>query len=226
MSVTRAARRAQDGGFAFAVRALMMPFAAGSADPLCKAAAAAGRALIISSTGSRQPITPVDIGRMAVPPASKPSAAAAAAHTCSDASTPPAAHTFDILLFTTTACSGAPAASRARPTFTGAPGKRLRVKTAAYSVVGSSSAITVRFIVALAEASSSAGEKVKPEVPTRKPRGRGAVASVCRYEASSAWQHAVTCARPRACRPPRAAPTSEAPSAAGTESKSSVRIAI
>ena len=79
-----------------------------------------------------QPITPVEHGMTEAAPPARPSASAAAAQTASETATPsPAAHTFEILLFTTIACSGAPAASRARPTVTGDPQKALRVKQAA-----------------------------------------------------------------------------------------------
>ena len=82
--------------------------------------------------GRRQPMTPVDSGRTASRPPGMPSVDATAAHTRSLASTPsPAAHTFEILLFTMTACTGFWLKRRSRMTLIGAPGKRLRVITAA-----------------------------------------------------------------------------------------------
>ena len=54
----------------------------------------------------------------------------------------------------------------------GAPGNGLRVKTAAKSGVGSSSAISVSVI--LAGFGASVGVNAKRLVPTRNPRGRAA----------------------------------------------------
>src|SRR5688572_9097704 len=57
----------------------------------------------------------------------------------------------------------------------GAPGKALRVNTAAKSGVGRSSASRVR--VMRAGLGASAGVKANEAVPTRKPAGRGACVS-------------------------------------------------
>ena len=81
-------------------------------------------------------------------------------------------------------------------TFTGAPGKRFRVKTAAQSSVGASSASSVRFISAVAAPPSSAGSKLKLAVPLRKPAGSLCGSSAARYAASLLYLSG-------ACRPDR-----------------------
>ena len=153
-----------------------MPSAAGSTDPAVSAATSRGSAASISSTGSRHPITPVELGRTSG--GRKPSSRAVAAHNRSAASTPPGAQTLEILLFTRIAPS-AGSASRRRPMRTGAPGKAFRVKTAAKSGVGRSSAMRVSVISA--GLGTSRGVKAKRVVPTRKPAGNPAcVASQAR----------------------------------------------
>ena len=84
----------------------------------------------------------------------------------------------EILLLTMMALRvGSP--SRWRPTITGAPGKALRVKTAAKFGVGRSSAMRVSVI--FAGLGASRGVKSNRAVPTRKPAGSAACA------ASHAW---------------------------------------
>ena len=100
----------------------------------------------------------------------KPRAVAAAAHTVSLSDTPPGAHTLEILLFTTIACT-AGASSRDRPISTGAPGSAFRVNMAAKLGVGSSATMSVRFMRA-SFVGSSAGWNANPPTPTRNPRGR------------------------------------------------------
>ena len=146
-----------------------MPSAAGMMLPPASASRAFGSAATISSTGSPQPITPVEQGSTSS--AFRPSSPPAATHRASLASTPPGAQTLEILLLMRMAPSfGAP--KRRRPTITGAPGKALRVKSAAKSAVGSSSAINVS--VMRAGLGASLGIKSNRALPTRKPCGRAA----------------------------------------------------
>ena len=99
--------------------------------------------------------------------------------TRSAASTPPGAQTLEILLFTRIAPS-AGSARRRRPITIGAPGKALRVNTAAKSGVGRSSTISVSVISA--GLGTSRGVNAKRVVPTRKPAGnRACVASQARW---------------------------------------------
>ena len=149
---------------------VQMPRAAGMTESLCSVAAVAGIAATSASTGMRHPMMPVEHGKTSDGDAS-PSARAAPAHTASADATPSGAHTLLILLLITIACSAPPAASRARPTITGAPGKALRVNSAATEGVGASSAINVAVICAV-RPGISAGEKENVDAPTRKPRGR------------------------------------------------------
>ena len=115
-------------------------------------------------------MTPVEQGSTASAPPGSLSAAAAAAHTASDAATPsPAAQTFEILLLTTIACSAGDSASRLRPTVIGEPHRALLVKQAAKCCEGSSSTIIVRFMTD--GSGASCGTKLKPPVATRKPAG-------------------------------------------------------
>ena len=186
----------------------MIARAAGSSESPCSDSASSGIANTIESSGSRQPITPVEHGSTASPPLS-PSDAAAASHTASASPTPvPSAHTFEILLFTRIACSALPSDSRLRPILIGAPQKALRVKTAAQLDVGLSSTTAVRFIVAVIFASF--GVNVKPLVPTRKPAGSSAIASRAARCASSDANSVGAAARtadraaPRACTGDRA----------------------
>mmetsp|Transcript_27628 Transcript_27628/g.86402 ORF Transcript_27628/g.86402 Transcript_27628/m.86402 type:complete len:464 (-) Transcript_27628:13-1404(-) len=162
---------------------VMMARAAGSMLSRCSSAAAAGTASAISPTGSRQPITPVEAGSTDEAPPGSESASAAAAQTASESPTPSLPeHTFEILLLTTMACRSPPAASRFRPTVTGAPQKAFLVKTAAQLLEGASATMSVRFIVARVPSAASAGEKRKPAVPTWKPDGSVAsAASACSY---------------------------------------------
>mmetsp|Transcript_82120 Transcript_82120/g.163560 ORF Transcript_82120/g.163560 Transcript_82120/m.163560 type:complete len:331 (-) Transcript_82120:27-1019(-) len=163
---------------------VMILRAAGRAEPRRSASAASGRASSMRATGRRQPMTPVESGSTASAPPSSLSASAAPRHTSSLAATPsPAAQTLEILLLTTRACKALPAARRCRPTLTGAPGKRFWVKVAAQLSVGWSSAMSVRFMTAVAP-SSSAGENVKPHTPTRKPSGSCCVSSCCKCASS------------------------------------------
>ena len=121
---------------------------------------------MIASTGSPQPMTPVELGSTEA--GATPRSRAASAQIRSEAAAPPGAQTFEILLFTMTAESaGSP--SLARPTMTGAPGNAFLVKTAAKSGDGRSSAIRVSVI--LAGFGASAGVKSNRAVPTRKPAG-------------------------------------------------------
>src|SRR3954471_16432058 len=99
----------------------------------------------MASAGSDQPITPVELGRICV--GANPSAFPVATQIRSEASTPPGAHTLEILLLMITAASDG-SASRLRPMITGAPGNALRVNIAANAVVGSSSTIIVSVILA------------------------------------------------------------------------------
>ena len=148
----------------------MIARAAGSALPPCSPAATPGSASTICATGSPHPMTPVEHGSTDSAPPGSSSAAAAAAHTASDAPTPsPAAHTLEILLLTTIACSAGDSASRFRPTVIGEPQSALLVKQAAKCSEGASSTIIVRFMVDGIGASS--GTKLKPPVATRKPAG-------------------------------------------------------
>src|ERR1017187_6924686 len=107
-------------------------------DPPESAETAAGRARSIASTGRPQPMTPVELGRTEV--AGTPRRRAVSPQILSAASTPPGAHTFEILLLMMIAAiPGSP--SRLRPTVTGAPGKAFLVNTAAKSGLGLSRAI-------------------------------------------------------------------------------------
>src|ERR1039458_2038777 len=96
-----------------------MPSAAGKIEPPDRAAAAAGKAAEIASTGRHHPITPVELGQTSA--CESPSSRAVSAQTRSAAASPPGAQTFAILLLTMIAPS---AGSRRRrlPTMTGAPG--------------------------------------------------------------------------------------------------------
>ena len=127
-------------------------------------------------------MTPVEEGRTSS--GARPSAAAAAAQTRSAASTPPGAHTFETLLFTTTAPSRAPSRRR-RATRMGAPGKALRVSLSANAGVGRSSATSVS---AMRDGfGTSTGVNSSRAVPTRKPAGSAAcVASQARCSAGPA----------------------------------------
>ena len=154
-----------------------MPSAAGRTEPPASAATAAGRAAVIASTGSPQPITPVELGRICCAP--KPRRRAVSAQMRSLASTPPGAHTLEILLFTTIAAS-AGSSSRRRPTSTGAPGMAFFVNNAAKSGEGSSRTMSVSVI--FAGLGASQGVNSKRVVPTRKPAGSAAcVASQARW---------------------------------------------
>mmetsp|Transcript_43035 Transcript_43035/g.84589 ORF Transcript_43035/g.84589 Transcript_43035/m.84589 type:complete len:201 (+) Transcript_43035:785-1387(+) len=145
-----------------------------SPPPAASSTAAAGTTSPASSSaGSRHPITPVLLGSTAAAPPANPKAAAAAAHTRSVAAAPsPPAHTFDTLLFTASAWIGAPDARRARPTVTGAPGKRLRVNTAPHTSVGTSRATRVHWILRAPMAGASTGMKRPGALPHRNPAGR------------------------------------------------------
>jgi hypothetical protein len=163
-----------------------MPSAAGRIEPPASEATAAGSAVTIASTGSVQPITPVEHGSTAR--GARPSSRAVSAHTRSLAATPPGAQTLEILLFTMIAPSaGSP--SRERPTITGAPGNAFFVNIAAKSAVGFSSATSVSVI--FAGFGASRGVKSKRVVPTRKPAGSAAcVASHARCSerfAKTSW---------------------------------------
>lgn len=146
-----------------------MPSAAGSTDPAASAAAAWGRCAMMSSDGSPQPITPVELGSTAV--AGRPRSLAVSTQTRSDVSTPPGAQTLEILLLMMIAPS-AGSASRLRPTITGAPGNAFFVNIAAKSGVGRSSAMRVSVI--FAGFGASFGMNSKRVVPTRKPFGKAA----------------------------------------------------
>mmetsp|Transcript_40050 Transcript_40050/g.87458 ORF Transcript_40050/g.87458 Transcript_40050/m.87458 type:complete len:238 (+) Transcript_40050:893-1606(+) len=169
----------------------MIPLAKGKAFS-SRESLAAGIAAIISATGSRQPMTPVEQGRTAEFPPSSPSALATPSQTSSLAATPsPAGNTLEILLFTTTACSGFPSASLLRPTMTGAPGMAFLVKTAAQSSVGLSRQIRFRFMGRTFPV-ISAGENLRPAAPTRKPWGN--IKSASCWENSSSEPHSrVSC---------------------------------
>src|SRR6185436_5157815 len=160
----------------------MIPSAAGKAEPGASAAIAAGTAPSMASTGRRQPMTPVELGSTWRGSSFRPSATPAQIR--SAMATPSGAQTLEILLLTVTAPRlGSP--RRWRPTSTGAPGKALRVKTAAKSVVGRSSASNVR--VMRAGLATSKGVKANEVVATRKPAGSGAcVASQARCSACDA----------------------------------------
>mmetsp|Transcript_38510 Transcript_38510/g.103230 ORF Transcript_38510/g.103230 Transcript_38510/m.103230 type:complete len:310 (-) Transcript_38510:215-1144(-) len=111
---------------------VQMPSAPGTADSACKLWTAAGTAAFISSTGRRQPMTPVEHGSTAPAPPARPRASATAPHTASLAASPsPPGQTLDTLLLTTIACRGFLSASRRRPTRTGQPGNALEVNTSA-----------------------------------------------------------------------------------------------
>jgi hypothetical protein len=112
-------------------------------------------------------MTPVELGR--IWPGAMPSAPATPAHRRSAVATPSGAHTFEILLLTTIAPRDG-SSRRRRPMMTGAPGKALRVKTAAKSGVGLSSAMRVRFMAA--GLGTSTGTNSKRVEPTRKPAGK------------------------------------------------------
>src|ERR1017187_8187212 len=137
---------------------------------------AVGTAANVASMGRRQPMTPVELGKIWL--AAMPSALATPAHRRGAVVTPSGAHTFEILLLTTMAPRDG-SSRRRRPTMTGAPGKALRVKTAAKSAVGLSSTMRVRFMAA--GLGTSTGTNSKRAVPTRKPAGRMA------WVESQAW---------------------------------------
>ena len=141
-------------------------------EPGLSEATACGSAAMIWSAGNRQPITPVELGNTSV--GFSPRAAAAAAQSFSEVSTPPGAHTLEILLLTMIAPSFG-SARRLRPTITGAPGKAFFVNIAAKSAVGLSSAMRVTVI--FAGFGTSMGVKSKREAPTRNPRGSAALAA-------------------------------------------------
>src|SRR5471030_1682375 len=122
-----------------------MPSAAGMTEPPASAPTAAGSAATIAPTGRLQPITPVEEGRTCE--GERERSRAASAQTRSASATPSGAHTFEILLLMTIA-PRAGSFRRFLPTTTGAPGKALRVKTAAKSGVGRSSAMIVIVILA------------------------------------------------------------------------------
>src|ERR1700690_253689 len=141
-------------------------------EPPASAPTAEGRQAAMASTGSPQPMTPVEQGRIS--PGAIPRSPAASEQTRSDASTPPGAHTLETLLLITIAPSlGSP--SLRRPTTTGAPGNAFLVNTAAKSGEGVSSAMRVSVIVA--GFGASAGVKANLAVPTRKPAGSAACAA-------------------------------------------------
>jgi hypothetical protein len=102
-------------------------------DDAVSAAAACGRASIIGSTGRLQPMTPVEEGNTCR--GFSPSTRAVSVQIRSAVSTPAGAHTLEILLLMMIAPRSG-SCSRWRPTTTGAPGRALRVKTAAKSGVG------------------------------------------------------------------------------------------
>ena len=155
-----------------------MPSAAGKIVPPASADTACGSAARMASVGSDQPITPVELGNTAV--GVSPSNRAASTQTRSAVSTPPGAHTLEILLLMMMAPS-AGALRRLRPTVIGAPGNAFLVNAAAKSGVGRSSAISVSVI--FAGFGASRGTKSNRVVPTRKPAGSAAwVASHARCE--------------------------------------------
>ena len=115
-------------------------------------------------------MTPVEQGRTS--PGAIPRRRAASAQIRSAASTPPGAHTFEILLLMTIAAelrSAEPAAAHA----TGAPGKAFLVNTAAKSGEGLSSAIRVSVI--LEGFGASAGVKSSFAVADAEARGERGV---------------------------------------------------
>ncbi|OQB89356.1 MAG: hypothetical protein BWX86_02485 [Verrucomicrobia bacterium ADurb.Bin122] len=146
---------------------MTIPSAAGSTELLVNASTALGNAGSMASTGSVQPMTPVELG--STWPALRPSCFASSPQSRSEASTPPGAQTLEILLFTRIAPSVG-SESRARPTITGAPGNAFLVNTAAKSGVGLSSAMSVSVI--FAGFGASRGTKSKRVVPTRNPAGK------------------------------------------------------
>ena len=101
------------------------------------------------------------------------SSAATVAHTLSASATPPGAHTFEILLLITMACSASDVARRFLPTMIGAPGNAFFVNIAANVALGWSSAMSVTAILA-GLSGSSRGRKPNRAVPTRNPRGSAA----------------------------------------------------
>ncbi len=148
-----------------------MASAAGRMLSPCSAATAPGSASTIAFTGSRQPMTPVDEGSTSFAPT--PRSRAAAPATSSAAATPSGAQTFEILLFTTQAASRG-SARRARPTITGAPGKAFRVNFAANDGVGSSAAMTTRFIRAgLGTSTGTNSSRVRPDAESEREAGLG-----------------------------------------------------
>mmetsp|Transcript_57011 Transcript_57011/g.129172 ORF Transcript_57011/g.129172 Transcript_57011/m.129172 type:complete len:276 (-) Transcript_57011:60-887(-) len=145
-----------------------------------------GRARSMLGTGRDQPMMPVEQGRtirarFAAPSRprspsrmarSAPSPVQMSSDDCSPEPGSPPGHTLEILLLTTMACRGPPSARRLRPTFTGAPGKALVVKSAVQASVGSSSRIKVRLMGRSTRVGSSTGSKVSFDLPMRKPCGR------------------------------------------------------
>ena len=126
-------------------------------------------------------MTPVELGSTA--DCGTPRRRPVSAQIRSAASTPPGAHTFEILLLMMTAAIEA-SASRERPTTTGAPGNAFLVKTAAKACDGLSSAIRVSVI--LAGFGASAGVKSNRADPTRNPAGSAeCAASQARCDARS-----------------------------------------
>mmetsp|Transcript_14019 Transcript_14019/g.44909 ORF Transcript_14019/g.44909 Transcript_14019/m.44909 type:complete len:283 (+) Transcript_14019:409-1257(+) len=114
------------------VSVVMMPLAAGRTESDWSASTARGRASTMLSTGSCQPITPVDEGSTAaaspVTPSSSPTLFATVRASCTPE---PLGCTFEILLFTTMAATGFLLATTSRPTLMGAPGKAFCVNMAA-----------------------------------------------------------------------------------------------
>ena len=163
---------------------VMIARATGRMDEACRPAAREGSAERISATGSCQPMMPVEALKKSSPGA--PITAPRPARSSSASSRPRGVQTFEILLFTSTPRVTL-RARRSRPRRTGAPGKRLRVNTPAKLAVGSSRAISERFIASGSATARSRGKKRMGAVPQRKPSGSAdRDSSAARYSFSEA----------------------------------------
>mmetsp|Transcript_9451 Transcript_9451/g.16202 ORF Transcript_9451/g.16202 Transcript_9451/m.16202 type:complete len:355 (+) Transcript_9451:390-1454(+) len=151
---------------------VMMPVAASNAPGALKSSKC-GRASTISSTGKRQPMTPVELGKTHLP-LGNCRFLANSSQILWEALTPPSSsggETLLILLFTTRAWIFSFSRSRCRPSFTGAPGKAFWVKVAATCSEASSKQITVSFIGSSPISCASCGMNFRLLEARRNPPG-------------------------------------------------------